>query len=264
MTTPAADHASPSAHQTSHGRLSGVLRGAMWVAVESGPGVGSIEYRASAALNALLAAHPVDQGGRCRSCRRPRALLGRRRRRCQIYWTARYWLNQPEEALSHLASERHLDARPPWTDKDHPDSTDVLPAIEPDLGVPLHTPTVPPPLPPRRCPRAGRPGPGSRWDRGVLRQQPPVPPCPTSKPGHRSRLAWSVAAARWRPAMTDRVVIEDARREQLLPDAMLSPDIRLPLAAVEPEQRGERVAEATRVGDSPPAVLGPVPHRTQR
>lgn len=159
MSMPAADHASPSADQTSHGRLSGVLRGAMWAAVESGPGVSSIGYRASAALNALLAAHPVDQGGRCRSCRRPRVLLGRRRRKCQIYWTARYWLNQPDEALSHLASARYLDARPPSTDKDHWDSTDALPAIEPDLGVPLQTPAAPPPLPPRRCPRAGRPDP---------------------------------------------------------------------------------------------------------
>ena len=65
--------------------------------------------------------------------------------------------------------------------------------------------------------------------------------------------------------MTDRAVIEDARHKQLLPDAMPPPDIRLPLAAVEPDQRGKRIAEATtRVGGSPPAVLGPVPRRTQR
>jgi hypothetical protein len=64
--------------------------------------------------------------------------------------------------------------------------------------------------------------------------------------------------------MTDRAVIEVARHEQLLPDAMPSPDIRLPLAAVEPEQRGEWIAEATRVGGSPLAVLGPVPRRTRR
>lgn len=64
--------------------------------------------------------------------------------------------------------------------------------------------------------------------------------------------------------MTDRAVIEDARHEPVLPDAMPSPDIRLPLAAVEPERRGERIAEATRVCGNPPAVLGPVPRRTRR
>jgi hypothetical protein len=64
--------------------------------------------------------------------------------------------------------------------------------------------------------------------------------------------------------MTDRAVIEGAQHEQLLVDAMPASDIRLPLAAVEPEQRGERIAEATRVGGSPLAVLGPGPRRTQR
>jgi hypothetical protein len=64
--------------------------------------------------------------------------------------------------------------------------------------------------------------------------------------------------------MTDRAVIEDARHERVLAEAVASPDIRFPLAAVEPEQRGEWTAEATRVGGSPLAVLGPGPRRTQR
>lgn len=183
MPTPAAaDHASLTAHQTSHNRLRGLLRGAMSAAVESGPAVGSVGYRASAALNALLAAHPVDRGGRCRSCRRPRTLLGRRK--CQVYWTARYWLNQPDEALSRLASELHLDIpSPSGIDKDRPDSTDIQPAVEPDLGVPFQTPAAPPLLPPRRFPRAGRPDPdhggiGVYSDRPRSRRVPPDTPPP--------------------------------------------------------------------------------------
>jgi hypothetical protein len=95
MTMPAAaDHASLSVHQTSHGQLSGVLRVAARVAVESESEVGSIGCRASAALYSLLAAHPVDRRGRCRSCRGP-GWLGRRRRVCMVFQKAHYWLRQP-------------------------------------------------------------------------------------------------------------------------------------------------------------------------
>lgn len=51
-------------HQVSYGWLGEVLRGgAVWVAVESGSGsaVSLVEHRASAALEALLAAYPVDR-----------------------------------------------------------------------------------------------------------------------------------------------------------------------------------------------------------
>lgn len=64
--------------------------------------------------------------------------------------------------------------------------------------------------------------------------------------------------------MTDRTVIEDPRREQLLAESAPSPDIRLPLGTVEPEQRGERVAEAIETGGRPLAGLGPVPRRSRR
>ncbi|MGH4000231.1 MAG: hypothetical protein ACRDTJ_22540, partial [Pseudonocardiaceae bacterium] len=89
------------------------MRSAVRAAMESeaNDAVGSMGCRASAALDALLAAHPVDRVGRCGSCRRPGALLGRRRRRCLIYLTVRYWLRQPDEVLrSHLANEPHLGA----------------------------------------------------------------------------------------------------------------------------------------------------------
>ncbi|MBV8540927.1 MAG: hypothetical protein JO063_01600 [Pseudonocardiales bacterium] len=56
-------------------------------------GRSSMEYRVSAALDALLAAHPVDQRGRCTSWR-PGTLLGLRRPPCLICMTARYRLRQ--------------------------------------------------------------------------------------------------------------------------------------------------------------------------
>jgi hypothetical protein len=45
--------------------------------------------------------------------------------------------------------------------------------------------------------------------------------------------------------MTDRTVTEDARHEQLRTESVPSPDVRLPLITVEPEQRNDRVVEAT-------------------
>ncbi|MBV9143745.1 MAG: hypothetical protein JO115_22980 [Pseudonocardiales bacterium] len=54
----------------------------------------SVEYRASAALHDLLAAHPVDQQGRCELCRNPGTRFGSRRPFCLIYQTARCWLRQ--------------------------------------------------------------------------------------------------------------------------------------------------------------------------
>ncbi len=63
-----------SVHQTSHDLLREVLRGELLAVVESeaggGEAIGSLHCRASAALYALLGAHPLDRHGRCRSCRR--------------------------------------------------------------------------------------------------------------------------------------------------------------------------------------------------
>jgi hypothetical protein len=154
-----------SVHQTSYGWLCDALRGAAR-GEASGPGIDAIGCRATGALNALLAAHPVDRRGRCRSCRRPGALLGRGRRTCLIYWTAHYWLLQPVEALRFRLDPEvqvHGDASSPSHTVDR-DVTDAQPQGAPGSSGqpprrPIPTPVVPPPLPPRRCPRAGRPDP---------------------------------------------------------------------------------------------------------
>jgi len=100
-------------------------------------------WRASAALYALLGAHPVDRRGRCRSCRGLRALLGRGRRVCRVLVVARFYLYQPKDILlGLLASELHQHATPPPSTEaapepgrapgailGDPDATDVLPRI---------------------------------------------------------------------------------------------------------------------------------------
>jgi hypothetical protein len=57
-------------------------------------GVGSLRCRVSGALYALLLLHPVDQQGRCQSCRRPGALFGWRRRPCAVHREASFWLRK--------------------------------------------------------------------------------------------------------------------------------------------------------------------------
>jgi hypothetical protein len=66
-------------------------------------------------LYTLLLDHPLDQRGRCRSCRRSGAMIGLRRRPCRIYLRASYWLlRQPDEALlrCHLADGLGLSTGP--------------------------------------------------------------------------------------------------------------------------------------------------------
>lgn len=63
--------------------------------------------------------------------------------------------------------------------------------------------------------------------------------------------------------MTDRTDVQDERHEPLLPESVPLPDIRLPLATVEPDQRGDRV-EVTGTGGVPLAAPGPMPRRTRR
>jgi hypothetical protein len=59
-------------------------------------------------------AHSVDRRGRCRSCRRPGAVLGLRRRRCRVHGEARFCLQQPAEFLrSRLVCELGLTDLPP-------------------------------------------------------------------------------------------------------------------------------------------------------
>ena len=169
--TTEATASAPSAHQVSYGWLCEVLRGAVQAEAASGPGIGTIECRATAALNALLAAHPVDRRGRCRSCRRPGALWGRGRRTCLIYWTVHYWLFQPVEALRFRLNPElqvHMVAPLPANAVDE-DVTEALPRSSRHLAEPrtepFQTPAVPPPLPPRRVPQGGTAGPthGGIW-----------------------------------------------------------------------------------------------------
>ena len=93
----------PTVYETTYNLLREVLCDVLRAAVGSDRGVGrwtnSVPWRACAALYWLLESHPVDRRGRCRSCRRPGAVLGRARRRCQVRVTASYWLHQPDEQL---------------------------------------------------------------------------------------------------------------------------------------------------------------------
>lgn len=109
--------------QTSHRLLCDALRGVLSQTVHA-PGavdrISSIQYRASAVLYTLLLDHSIDRRGRCRSCRRPGAMIGLRRRPCRIHIRASYWLlHQLDEALlrSHLADELEQGTAPggmPW------------------------------------------------------------------------------------------------------------------------------------------------------
>jgi hypothetical protein len=77
----------PAAYQTSRKLLCRTLRGELREVLESGA-VSSVGCRAVAALYVLLLEHPIDRQGRCEACRRPGAVLGRRRRWCQVYRVA--------------------------------------------------------------------------------------------------------------------------------------------------------------------------------
>lgn len=115
--------AGPTMHQTMHQTTYRVLRRQLHSdlldALSSGPrttgGRGLAGCRATAALYVLLLEHPVDARGHCRSCRRPGAVIGRRRRRCLVYRTANFWLTRPTTAMlwSALASELGLPLPPP-------------------------------------------------------------------------------------------------------------------------------------------------------
>lgn len=105
-----------SAHQTSRHLLREAIRGVLLTAIEpdcgNDDGTGSVQFRASAALYALLTDHPIDRRGRCRCCRGPRLLLGSGRRVCRVLVAARFYLHQPDDVLlGRLTSE--LDAHTP-------------------------------------------------------------------------------------------------------------------------------------------------------
>lgn len=117
------------------------LRVFLQEAVDSGGGelisFGSVPCRAVAALYMILLNHPVDRRGRCRSCRRPGAALGRRWRRCRVHGEATLWLNQPADfVVSHLIRELRLTGGGTRAGKAMPDprldDTDVVPRMPAD------------------------------------------------------------------------------------------------------------------------------------
>lgn len=102
-----------SVHQTSYElaceMLAGALRSAVRDSAVDRSMIGSVHCRAAAALYVLLVGHPVDRRGRCRSCRRPGAVFGWVRRRCQVHNEARAWLHQPADFVdSRLARELEI------------------------------------------------------------------------------------------------------------------------------------------------------------
>lgn len=100
-------------------RLHRALSDGMQRAPGAAEGTDSVPFRVSGALYALLMAHPIDQHGRCRSCRRLGGVLGLRRGRCGVHREASYWLRQPEEFLrSRLADEWGLADLPPAAARD--------------------------------------------------------------------------------------------------------------------------------------------------
>jgi hypothetical protein len=110
-------HLGRSVYQKSYAVMCALLQRVLGDAVEAGPGaaggIGSVACRATAGLYAVLIDHPIDRRGRCQSCRRPGALLGRPRR-CRVYITASYWLYQPDNVLlAHLARELGVGERLP-------------------------------------------------------------------------------------------------------------------------------------------------------
>ncbi|MGH3937783.1 MAG: hypothetical protein ACRDTG_03985 [Pseudonocardiaceae bacterium] len=107
----------PSVSQISHQHLCAVLRAILVDAVHAGrraaEGISTVPCQAVATLYLLLMNHPLDQRGRCRSCRRPGAVLGWCRRRCQVHGEASVWLRQPPGFLrAQLAGELGLTVVP--------------------------------------------------------------------------------------------------------------------------------------------------------
>ena len=180
-----------SVQQTSHRLMCDALRGVLQEAVDSGGGdriaVGSVPCRAVAGLYMLLLNHPVDRRGRCRSCRRPGAVLGGRWRRCRVHGEAALWLNQPAEFLgAQLIRELGLNSSDDACAHETAlasslDNSDVLPRMIAESDDPPPTPqspaALPPPFLPGGFPRAGRPDPdhgeaGERPERPWLRRGP--------------------------------------------------------------------------------------------
>jgi hypothetical protein len=154
--------------QTSHRLINEALADELRQAVHAGPSIAdqadSIRYRVSAVLYLLLRDHSIDRRGRCRSCRRPGAMITIRRQPCRILIKARYWLlRPPDEAqlLSLLAAElpatpHRRPARAKPTDRSTPAPTSRAETAASTTPT-CCPPTLPSLPPPRSCPGTGRP-----------------------------------------------------------------------------------------------------------
>jgi hypothetical protein len=111
---PIGQASSRTTYRTNHNLLRAVLRDALLDVVGSAHdlhGIDRVEFGACAGLHALLIAHPVDDRGRCSSCRP--GWLAHRRQVCMIYQKAHYWLRQPTHLLqAQLAGELGVDLSP--------------------------------------------------------------------------------------------------------------------------------------------------------
>jgi hypothetical protein len=112
-----------SVYQTDYEFMCKVLCGVLADGVRAGlgaeEGIGSLRCRVSGALYALLLTHPVDERGRCRSCRPPGAVFGFRRRRCGVHREASYWLRQPDWLLYSRGSPGVAVGPPIATGREH-------------------------------------------------------------------------------------------------------------------------------------------------
>ena len=109
---------SPSVQQATYGVAYTELRRVLRAGVQAGPGaeegLNSLLCRVTGALYALLMAHPIDRRGRCRRCRRPGSVIGRRRQSCAVYVEVNHWLHHSDERLrTQMAHHWGLTPSPP-------------------------------------------------------------------------------------------------------------------------------------------------------
>ncbi|MGH4009351.1 MAG: hypothetical protein ACRDTH_14565 [Pseudonocardiaceae bacterium] len=88
-----------------------------------------------------------------------------------VFRTTNYWLRQPAHRLqAHLASELGM-GLPLLPDAADPETTEVLPRVEPDLTDPATDPLQTPAIPPTPTAQAGRP----ELDHGGIGEHPDSP-----------------------------------------------------------------------------------------
>lgn len=198
----------PSVQQITHELMCAALRTALRSIVDPGRDdpreSDSMGDRAITTLYMIMMSHPVDRRGRCRSCRRPGALLGRRWRRCRVYGEANVWLHQPTEFLrSQLARELRLDdplATCAPLSKLRPSSPPPSsPADSPEVPVHGRAGERPPPAPP--WPTTGPDSVQSRQRAGD-ETQPPMPALTTLVIGGGYALGLLAATTRTRTIAT--------------------------------------------------------------